>query len=218
MKQISIFDLDGTLIDAYSLIHISLNFTRRKLGYNELDYHLVKKSVGGGDIGLIKKFFKEEDRDNALKIYRETQKQYINKENVKLQKGAKEILLLLKEKKIKITIATNRNKFAANLVLEKLNITNYFDLVFTADDVKEKKPSPEIIEKIYEKFNCSKEECFYVGDMDIDLKTGLNAGVDTYIVLTGSSTLDEILKVEKEANVFSDLIELKNFLLNNHLI
>ena len=218
MKQISIFDLDGTLIDAYSLIYISLNFARRKLGYNELDYHLVKKSVGGGDIGLIKQFFKKEDRDNALKIYRETQKQYINKENVKLQKGAKEILLLLKEKKIKITIATNRNKFAANLILEKLNITNYFDLIFTSDDVKEKKPSPEIIEKIYEKFNCSKEECFYVGDMDIDLKTGLNAGVDTYIVLTGSSTLDEILKVEKEANVFSDLIELKNFLLNNNLI
>jgi len=218
MKQISIFDLDGTLIDAYSLIYISLNFARRKLGYNELDYHLVKKSVGSGDIELIKQFFKKEDRDNALKIYRETQKQYINKENVKLQKGAKEILLLLKEKKIKITIATNRNKFAANLILEKLNITNYFDLIFTSDDVKEKKPSPEIIEKIYEKFNCSKEECFYVGDMDIDLKTGLNAGVDTYIVLTGSSTLDEILKVEKEANVFSDLIELKNFLLNNNLI
>jgi len=32
-KKIFIFDLDGTLVDAYRAIEDSLNYTRKKLGY-----------------------------------------------------------------------------------------------------------------------------------------------------------------------------------------
>lgn len=212
MKKAGIFDLDGTLIDAYDSIWASINFTRESLGYQPVNFQEVKKSVGGGDEVLMEKFFKPEDREKALQIYRNSQKEEIKKGNVKLLKGAEELLLFLKEKGVKLAVATNRNKFSVNLLSEKLPIFKYFALVLTADDVKEKKPNPEILNKICEHLKVEKRECFYVGDMDIDLKTGLNASIDTYIVLTGSSKLEDILRVKSNVNVFKDLFELKKFL------
>jgi len=218
MKKVSIFDLDGTLINAYDLIFLSLNEARKELGYGSVDYIEIRKNVGGGDISLIKKFFKNDDIEKAIEIYRNYQQTYINERNIKLMKGAKELLIFLKDKGLKISIATNRNRFSIETILKGTGIKEFFDFILTADDVREKKPSPEILEKICEIFNCRKEECFYVGDMDIDLITGKKAGIDTFIVLTGSSIKEEIFEVDRNARIFSDLLELKKFLISKVLI
>jgi len=104
------------------------------------------------------------------------------------------------------------------MVIEYLKIGKFFDYIVTADSVKNPKPAPDMLLKILEYFKILPENAFYAGDMDIDLKTGIKAGIDTYIVLTGSSTEKEILKVSKNVRIFSDLIELKKFLISSVFI
>ena len=217
-KKVAIFDMDGTLIDGYTAIWKTINFVRNFLGYPSVSYEEVKKNVGGGDKMLISAFFSESEYEIALRIYRENNPRFLDG-NVKLMNGAEELLNLLKEKELKIAVATNRVKFSIMMVIEYLKIEKFFDYVITADSVKNPKPAPEMLLKILEYFEILPENAFYVGDTDIDWKTGKNAEIDTFIVTTGSSSLEEIKKAGvKEDRIFPDLISLKNFLQNKKLI
>lgn len=217
-KKLSIFDMDGTIIDGYNAIWKTINFVRAFLGYSPVSYEDVRKNVGGGDKSLISTFFSENECGIALKIYRENNPRFLEG-NVKLMNGAEELLNLLKEKGIKIGIATNRVRFSIMMVIEYLKIEEFFDYIVTADSVKNPKPAPDMLLKTLKHFQILPENVFYTGDMIIDWKTGKNAGVDTFIVATGSDSFNEIKNagVEKD-KIFPDLISLKNFLLDKNLI
>ena len=217
-KKVAIFDMDGTLIDGYTAIWKTINFVRNFLSYPSVSYEEVRKNVGGGDRSLISAFFNENEHEIALRIYRENNSRFLTG-NVKLMEGTEELLNLLKEKGLKIAVATNRVKFSIMMVIEYLKIWKFFDYIVTADSVKNPKPAPEMLLKILEYFEILSENAFYVGDMDIDWKTGIRAGIDTFIVATGSSSFEEIKKAGvKEDRIFPNLISLKNFLQNKKLI
>ncbi|MCS7180056.1 MAG: HAD family hydrolase, partial [bacterium] len=182
----------------------------------KIEYERIKRAVGGGDKKLIQNFFGEKYFEIAHTLYRENYLKFL-KNNVKLLPGAIEILNEFKNKNLKISVATNRSKFCLSQLLNEGNIRDYFDNILCSDDVKNLKPDPEIILKLLEKTNSKKEETFYVGDMDIDYQTGKNAGVDTYIVLTGSCKKNDFA-IYKNPLIFDNLLQLKKFLIENMLI
>jgi len=210
-KKIAVFDLDGTLLDAYDAVAKTFNYSLKKLGYPTVPYEVVKRSVGGGDVNLAGKFVKKDDITRLISLYRENHISFLDG-NVKLLDGCEEMLTFLKEEGLKIGVATNRAKFSVNTMLSKLNIRQYFDIILTADDVKNPKPHPDMLIKVMDFFGLqNKDDIFYVGDMDIDYFTGKNAGVDTYIVATGSSLKDVLQKI-KGIRLFDNLMELKRYL------
>lgn len=73
-KSLFVFDLDGTLVDAYRAIEESLNYTLRELGYYQVSLSKVRKSVGRGDRLFIGRFFDSKDVPKALPIYRQHHK------------------------------------------------------------------------------------------------------------------------------------------------
>ena len=72
MQQIKlvIFDLDGTLVDAYPAIIKSFNYAMQKLGYPAQDGLIIRRAVGHGDGGLLRPFVRRQDIKPALRIYR----------------------------------------------------------------------------------------------------------------------------------------------------
>ncbi len=54
MKKLFIFDLDGTLINAYKAIEESTKFTLRKLGYPTVSIYKIRKAIGWGDRNFVK--------------------------------------------------------------------------------------------------------------------------------------------------------------------
>jgi len=49
--KLVIFDLDGTLVNAYTAIIKSFNFVMKRMGYKVKKASIVKKAVGRGDKG-----------------------------------------------------------------------------------------------------------------------------------------------------------------------
>ncbi len=68
--KLIIFDLDGTLIDAYPAIISSFNYTMRRLNYPKQTARVIRRAVGRGDENLLRPFIKEKDLSRALSIYR----------------------------------------------------------------------------------------------------------------------------------------------------
>jgi len=70
MIKLIIFDLDGTLVDAYQAVGQSVNYTLDRLGSAPRSHAEIKRSVGGGDRKLMVHFVGEKLADQALAIYR----------------------------------------------------------------------------------------------------------------------------------------------------
>lgn len=190
-----IFDLDGTLVDAYKAVARSLNHVLAQMRYPPVDDHTIKRTVGWGDRHLLGAFIASDDLEKALSIYRQHHARALKTGTVFLP-GAKKLLEELKAKSYTLAIASNRPTRFTHIVLKHLQIQNVFDYVLCGDKVEHPKPAADILENILARFSVVAGEALYVGDMTIDVQTGHAARVKTVAVLTGSSTAEEIAGLE----------------------
>lgn len=191
--KLIIFDLDGTLADAYPAITQSFNYTMKKLNYPAQNALVIRKAVGWGDANLLEPFVKRQDLKIALDTYRRHHKASLLKRS-RLFPGAKRVLDYLKNKGYKLAVASNRPTKFSWILIRKLKLKRYFDYVLCADKLRHIKPDPEILNKIIHRFAVGKKQALYVGDMTIDAQAGRRAKVNTIIVTTGSSSKEEIIK------------------------
>jgi phosphoglycolate phosphatase len=195
MKKIKliIFDLDGTLVNAYAAIIKSFNYTMKRLNYPCQDALTIRRAVGWGDKNLLKPFLKPKDLKEALPVYRRHHKASLVKYSCLFPK-AKMVLSYLKKKKYKLAVASNRPTKFSMIILRHLDIEKYFDFILCADRLKNIKPHPEILNKIMQRFSQKPADTVYVGDMSIDAQAGRRAKIKTIIVTGGSSSEEEIKK------------------------
>ncbi len=191
--KLIIFDLDGTLVNAYAAINSSFNYVMRKLGLKQKSAGLIRRAVGWGDANLLKPYVGERNLELALSLYRRHHEHSLFKQS-RLYPQVRPLLLRLKDKGYKLAVASNRpNKFSL-ILLRHLRIIDFFDYLLCADKLKRGKPDPEILNKIISRLAVKKSQVLYAGDMVIDAQAGRRAGIKTVIVTTGSNSLSEIKK------------------------
>lgn len=193
--KLIIFDLDGTLIDAYPAIIGSFNFCMKRLGYPQQPAAVIRRAVGKGDMQLLKPFVRPRDAQKALALYRAHHAAEL-REKARLYPGAASLLRQLRKRGYKLAVASNRPTKFSRIVLAHLGIRKYFDRVLCKDKLRYGKPHPLILNTIMRSFAVKPEETLYVGDMVIDAQAGRRAHVRTVVVTTGSSTRAELLKEE----------------------
>jgi len=192
--QLVIFDLDGTLVDAYQAVAASFNHALKSFGYPSVDDSTIKRSVGWGDRQLLSKFIKPEDLDRVLSVYRAHHRTAL-KSGTKFLPGARTLLDQLKRDGCKLAIASNRPSRFTHIILKHLEVRSLFTAVVCADEVASPKPAPDCLVRILEQCRLVPAQALYVGDMTIDVETGQRAGIQTVGVVTGSSTEEELRKL-----------------------
>jgi len=208
--KLVIFDLDGTLVDAYKAITDSVNFTLRKIGRKEASSAAIRKAVGWGDKNLLRVFVDAGPAQEAVRIYRKHHKSSLRR-RCRLLPFSLSLLRYLSDSGIKIAIASNRPTLFTGIILKHLKIKKYFDYVLCADKLPQGKPHPEILLRIIKKLSISPGEVVYVGDMVVDIQAARNAGIKAVAVLGGSSSLAEIKKV-RPFKIIRNLASLKKYL------
>jgi phosphoglycolate phosphatase-like HAD superfamily hydrolase len=91
-----------------------------------------------------------------------------------------------------------------------LEINEYFDAVFGPDDVGGvAKPNPTMVLRALEKLGVPKDQALYVGDMLVDIETGRRAGIETWVMPTGSND-EATLRAAGYARLFPGMKEVVN--------
>lgn len=202
-SKLIIFDLDGTLVDAYPAIIRSFNYTMLKLGYRKKSALTIRRAVGWGDENLLRPFVKIKDLDKALLIYRRHHASALVK-NSRVVADVYRVLDYLKQKGYMLAVASNRPTRFSWILIRHLKLKKYFDYVLCADKLKKGKPDPEILKRIMRRIKVRPCSTIYVGDMAIDAQAGRRAKVKTIIVTGGSSTRREIM-AEKPSFIIGEI-------------
>jgi phosphoglycolate phosphatase len=212
MKKIKlvVFDLDGTLVDAYPAIIESFNYTMRKVKMPTRDNITIRRAVGWGDKKLLAPFVYPKDLKKALETYRRHHVKALIRKS-RLLPGAKEVLSYLRNKGYRLCVASNRPTKFSLLLISHLKIKRFFDYVLCADKLRYAKPHPEILNKIRRKFRLKPRDMLYIGDMTIDAITASRAKIKTILLTTGSHKRSELQK-EKHYRIINKLSDLRKIL------
>ena len=139
-----------------------------------------KYFLGNGAYKLIERALPigKKDAETIGKVLGEFKKYYEKHKSdfTKPYDGIEELLIALKEAGIKTAVVSNKpHEFAVEIV------ERYFgkslDIVFGKREGYLAKPDPTTVIETLNYFECKKEEAVYIGDSDVDMFTGKNAGI-----------------------------------------
>ncbi len=205
------FDIDGTLVDASRDIANAMNHALRVLGFPELSRETILSHVGAGVKDLIRKSIGTDDEalvDKGTKLYTDHYIAHAADETT-LYPHAVDILEYLKSKRK--FILTNRYASFADVALRGLGVRDYFEEIIGGDDENCLKPSACVVDRAVKRFGIDKSKSLIVGDMDVDVMTGKNAGVAVCWVTYGLGKVEDVSPLKPEY-IIDDLIELKEII------
>lgn len=198
MKNLVIFDLDGTLLNTIVDLANSTNYALSQMGFPTHEVNEYNFFVGNGINKLFERALPEGEKteENIRKVREEFLKHYDshNTDRSTPYPGIPELLAALQEKGIKLAVASNKYQAATRKLIAHFFPTIRFTEVFGQREGIKVKPDPTIVYDILAKANLSKEETLYVGDSGVDMQTAINSGVTACGVTWGFRPRTELEK------------------------
>lgn len=190
MKKMCIFDLDGTLINSLPAISHFANTAIAEAGLAPIDADTYRYYVGDGMDTLLHRclaHYNADTPENFAKVREVYKSGYDNDVlyETHAYDGIKELLEQLKSKGIKICVLSNKPDNAVSDAVYQLFGKDCFDMVIGQIDGIPKKPAPDSVFEICKRMGISPAETVFVGDTNVDVQTGKNAGAYTIGVLWG---------------------------------
>ena len=181
-KRVIIFDLDGTIVNLtadWMALKDNLVDKYRQIYKEQCDFERISK--------CLEKIVEKND-ENILENFFDIIRQY-ELENIKDTQLIEETIFFIKNKGLfgvkndaKFAILSLNTRDSIIWALELASIRDKIDFIIGREDVRKWKPAPEGLIKIKNHFKIKKEEMVYFGDLENDLLTGENAGIDAYLI------------------------------------
>jgi phosphoglycolate phosphatase len=181
-----LFDFDGTLADSAPDLCAALNALRRSKGMDSLKVEDVRPFASMGGRGMVRVGFGKKPGDPGYEALRDAFLDLYARNvcvETRLFPGISELLGLLKEKKIRWGIVTNKamrftEKLVRALALEP-------DCVVGGDSTPHLKPHPASLLLAAEKLALPPAACSYLGDDLRDVQAARAAGMRAVAVEWG---------------------------------
>ena len=201
MTKLAIFDLDGTLIDTLEDIAGACNHALEAGGFPSRRLDEYNMLVGRGVFNLCRNALPEGCRDEkTVKATYERFRAYYDEhicDRSRPYPGIYDMLDRLTEKGISLAVASNKYQAGTEFLIGRLFGKYSFVNVLGQREGKPIKPDPEIVNEVMAASGgITADEVVYCGDSDVDMQTGINAGVRTIGVTWGFRTREELAAYE----------------------
>ena len=201
-----LLDMDGTLVDHFETICRCYQYAAEEMGKTPPTYDQVKREVGGSMPVTIRKFFSEDELEEAKKHWNQRFDE-IHLEGVILLKGARELLQALDKKGIQAAVFTNKTGSHSRNIIDSLGLTDSFTLVLGAEDTPYRKPQVELSQIVLERLGVNASDAILIGDSPFDIQSAHCVGMTSFCVPTGSHSVQE-LKEARADHIFESLQEI----------
>ena len=197
--QGAIFDLDGTLGDTLSVCYEAFRSVFQEYEGKTYSDEDIAEMFGPSEKGIFQKRLPDQ-WESAWRKYLERYSLF-HPQYGRTFPDIDRALKLLKMNNIPLGIVTGKGKESADISLEKLGLTTFFDVVEAGDD--EGGVKPEAIRRILQEWNLPGERVFYIGDLTYDIRSAREAGVIPLAAAWSNTMTQEELESENPDAIFS---------------
>ena len=181
MNNLFIFDLDGVLLKTTETHYICLNKALEKIDKKYIISKDEHEKIYNGIPTKKKLEILSKTKNLPIEFYEKInliKQEETIKEFKKIQESIeiKNLFIKIKNKKIKIAIASNCIRESVKLALIKLNILEYIDFYISNEDVFKGKPFPEMYWKCMSICNSIPKKTVIFEDSEIGIKGAIDSG------------------------------------------
>ena len=194
MKELVIFDLDGTLLNTIKDLGNACNYALSELGLPTHPIQTYPYMVGNGVRKLIQRTCPDADQDTLDKLLFKF-REYYDKHNTELTEpysGIADLLAELAARGINIAIASNKYQEATEKIIHYYFPDIPFVSIQGQIEGRQVKPDPSIIFSILSDFPTPKAKVLYVGDSAVDIETARRACIESVGVTWGFRAVSEL--------------------------
>lgn len=191
-----IFDLDGTLINSKAQTVNGYECLAKELlgrGLTDEEKVFAFHKTSSQTLALLGI---EENDENYLKLYNYFME--LSKD-VEFYAGITDVLGELLKRDVFIGIATNRNRMEGDFAFEYNGLAPYFKDYICKDDVKNSKPSGEMLVSYMEKHNLNPSDTIFIGNAPGDHMAAIDAVIQYGLCEWGTEEY-----IDEEAIIFNE--------------
>lgn len=212
-SRLLVFDLDGTLADTSLDIVHAVNVALKKIHISQLPESVIMSFVGEGAAKLLAKCFaylqyqNDSDYKKAVSYFLSYYHEHFCDYTL-LYPGVKETLPRLSEPK---AVLTNKVTDISRLILEKLEVADYFVEILGADVAEDLKPNPHRLVMLMQKYNIQPQATWMIGDSPLDVETARRAHAQAAAVTYGFHKPEVLQNCQPDYVIssFSELLSLE---------
>ncbi len=214
-----VFDMDGLMFDTEALIQRTWDIVGPRMGYGKMSHNIY--NTLGMNAKRRKQYFGDtygEDFpfETFTENYRKEYSLYIEENGVPIKDGLFEVLDWMKEKGLKLALATGSSEASASTLLKKAGCYEYFDYMIFGSMITKSKPDPEIYIKACQGLGIPCEQAVALEDSPYGLQSAVDAGLMAVMIPDLLKDAGEI--EEKIAAKLNSLCEVPSFLVKNTLL
>lgn len=200
-----IFDMDGTLIES-----TQADYEAWKMLFADYDQHLSFEDyfpLIGMKSAVVVQTRLQLDEAESIKALAQKMvyfEKFVQTNGINTVPFVIQLLKDLKTYNTKFALATSSRSSKVKMVLELLELKNYFDVVVNGDHVKRSKPAPDVFLLAAEKLKLMPADCVVIEDAASGVKAAKNAGMKC-IAITTTHKKDLLSEADLVIDSYEDL-------------
>ena len=208
MKKAVIWDLDGTLLESYHVIVESIYLTFQEAGIEMSQETIKEHAIRSSSSSLFYSVADKMGIDVVLLFDRYREISGSKYKQITAMDGALETLQAMQQSGFEQYVFTHRGATTVP-VLDHLGMTDFFGEILTSRSGFARKPDPEALIYLIQKYGLEPANTYYVGDRSLDIACANNAGI-AGILFRREGDLDVSDGTEK--HIVSELTQLLEIL------
>lgn len=193
-----IFDMDGVIFDSEKLVVECWERTANKYGISGVA-ETCKECLGLNRLAAKERFLERYGQDFPYDTYKQEMSDLYHKrarEGALLMKpGVVELLTFLKNKRIRIALASSTREQVVKWELADAGIMEYFDVIVCGDMVSKSKPEPDIYLKACELLEISPDMAFAIEDSYNGIRAAYAGGLRPIMIPDLAEPTDEMKEI-----------------------
>lgn len=177
MNKTIIFDLDGTLIESKFAIAKAVNLTLVKYSHPELDSEFIHSTIGRPVTELFECATQNRDELEMLVNEFRTELATNGHKLTSVMPSVREALDALEIRGYQLAVASNKPSSLSKIVLEKLDLVNYFQFI-VGPDMAKPKPSSDMLKAVSNELKSNLVAM--IGDTKDDAVCALEYGIMSF--------------------------------------
>ncbi|MGH7740338.1 MAG: HAD family hydrolase [bacterium] len=207
MQKIIIFDLDGVLLDSEEFYMDMNQKFFKELGADiSLEEHQTFVGISATKMwAYIKEKANLSQTVEELKaLERELKHKTLLETKLVSSNGVVEFLKRLKASQYTLAIASSEFRKNIELILNKLGVTEFFDLIVSGEDVANGKPAPDIFLKVSSHYGREPGDCVVIEDSTNGVMAAKSASMTCLAYFNPTSGKQDLSRADLVFDHFDD--------------